>query len=229
MSVKHGCCEFGLPTRIFDSHMARELNVLANSIGLVVLEAATPESLEAVVDRWLDTHMTTEVVAMDMQTTPPRSRGQWSIPLLCGCREQALPGFEKPGESSGTGPSGRDCVEELGQFNRSRSSRCASHCSLRGNAIGSSLGMLNESLEQLGNSWRGIERRDGNDAGSSQQACGVSGWVGQSEYGATRTEVLVEFGGNLRVAVGRLHDQERVGTHHLLERLAVRDGRKKLD
>ena len=63
------CCEFGLPTRIFDSHMARELNVLANSIGLVVLEAATPESLEAVVDRWLDTHMTTEVVAMDMQTT----------------------------------------------------------------------------------------------------------------------------------------------------------------
>ncbi len=49
--------------------MASELNLAANELGITVLQAATPESLEAVVDRWIATHATTHVYAMDMHTT----------------------------------------------------------------------------------------------------------------------------------------------------------------
>ena len=49
--------------------MATEVNRPASALGIAVLEAATPESLEAVVDRWMDTHLETEVYAMDLHTT----------------------------------------------------------------------------------------------------------------------------------------------------------------
>jgi hypothetical protein len=49
--------------------MATELNRPAGEIGLTVLQAATPESIEAVTTRWLDTHPTTEVISIDLQTT----------------------------------------------------------------------------------------------------------------------------------------------------------------
>ena len=49
--------------------MATEVNRLASTLGIAVLQAATPESLEAVVDRWMDTHMSTEVYALDLHTT----------------------------------------------------------------------------------------------------------------------------------------------------------------
>lgn len=49
--------------------MATELHRPAGEIGVAVIQAATPESLEAVITRWMDTHLTTEVYALDLHTT----------------------------------------------------------------------------------------------------------------------------------------------------------------
>ena len=49
--------------------MATELHLPAGEIGVAVIQAATPESLEAVITRWMDTHLTTEVYALDLHTT----------------------------------------------------------------------------------------------------------------------------------------------------------------
>lgn len=54
---------------VSSQRMATELNRVAGEIGLAVLQAATPESLEAVVTGWMDTHLTTEVIALDLHTT----------------------------------------------------------------------------------------------------------------------------------------------------------------
>jgi hypothetical protein len=47
--------------------MATQLNIPAGEIGVIVLQAGTPESLEAVTDKWLDTHLGTDVISMDLQ------------------------------------------------------------------------------------------------------------------------------------------------------------------
>jgi hypothetical protein len=47
--------------------MAATINLPAGDIGVTLLQAGTPESLEAVADKWLDTHLDTEVLSMDLQ------------------------------------------------------------------------------------------------------------------------------------------------------------------
>jgi hypothetical protein len=39
-------------------------------IGVVALQAGTPEALTAVMDKWLDEHLGTEVLSMDMEVVP---------------------------------------------------------------------------------------------------------------------------------------------------------------
>jgi len=39
----------------------------AAQLGVVALQAGTPEALTAVMDKWLDEHMGTEVVSIEMQ------------------------------------------------------------------------------------------------------------------------------------------------------------------
>ncbi len=43
------------------------LNTPGGQIGVTVLQAGTPESIEAVVDKWLDSHIDTEVVSMELE------------------------------------------------------------------------------------------------------------------------------------------------------------------
>ena len=43
------------------------LGTQGGQIGVTVLQAGTPESIEAVVDKWLDGHIDTEVVSMELQ------------------------------------------------------------------------------------------------------------------------------------------------------------------
>jgi hypothetical protein len=43
------------------------VNMAASSIGVQVLEAGSPESLSAVVNKWLDGHLSSEVVSIDFQ------------------------------------------------------------------------------------------------------------------------------------------------------------------
>jgi hypothetical protein len=47
-----------------------EINLSAAYIGVAILQAGTPESMEAVTDKWLDSHLGTEVIAMELQVTP---------------------------------------------------------------------------------------------------------------------------------------------------------------
>ena len=47
--------------------MASNLNVDAAHIGVVVLNAGTPEAMTAVMDKWLDEHFGVEVHGTDMQ------------------------------------------------------------------------------------------------------------------------------------------------------------------
>ena len=42
----------------------------AAQIGVIALQAGTPEALTSVIDKWLDEHLTTEVVSMEMQVVP---------------------------------------------------------------------------------------------------------------------------------------------------------------
>jgi hypothetical protein len=45
------------------------INGPAAYVGVTVLQAATPESIEAVVDKWMDNHASTEVLSIDLQVT----------------------------------------------------------------------------------------------------------------------------------------------------------------
>jgi hypothetical protein len=47
--------------------MANQINLPAGELAVTVLQAGTPESLEAVTDKWLDTHLGTDVISMDLQ------------------------------------------------------------------------------------------------------------------------------------------------------------------
>jgi len=69
--------------------MAATVNLLAGEIGVALLQAGTPESLEAVADKWLDTHLETEVLSMDLQVGE-RSGG--SILLLIVYRKNRRQG-----------------------------------------------------------------------------------------------------------------------------------------
>jgi hypothetical protein len=50
--------------------MASLSNLTAADMGVAVLQAGTPESLTAVLDKWLDEHLTLEVLAVDFQAIP---------------------------------------------------------------------------------------------------------------------------------------------------------------
>jgi hypothetical protein len=43
------------------------VNLDAAQVGVVTLQAGTPEALNSVMDKWLDEHLGTEVVSIDMQ------------------------------------------------------------------------------------------------------------------------------------------------------------------
>ena len=49
--------------------MAANINLPASEIGFTVLQAGTPESLEAVTDTWLDSHLGTEVISMELSVS----------------------------------------------------------------------------------------------------------------------------------------------------------------
>ncbi|MFN0148116.1 MAG: hypothetical protein ACKVT1_16545 [Dehalococcoidia bacterium] len=49
--------------------MAANIHLPASELGVTVLQAGTPESLEAVTDNWLDAHLGTEVISMDLQVS----------------------------------------------------------------------------------------------------------------------------------------------------------------
>ena len=49
--------------------MTAILNLPASEIGFTVLQAGTPESLEAVTDSWLDGHLGTEVLSMELSVS----------------------------------------------------------------------------------------------------------------------------------------------------------------
>jgi hypothetical protein len=47
--------------------MAASLNLDAAQLGVIALQAGTPEALTAVMDKWLDEHFGTEVLSIEMQ------------------------------------------------------------------------------------------------------------------------------------------------------------------